>query len=69
MKPVPLGAIHSTHDEFVPLAHIQRVLEHASEPKKLWIIKAADHRFSDNLTELDQCLLEAITWVTQHPAQ
>jgi alpha-beta hydrolase superfamily lysophospholipase len=69
MRPIPLGAIHSTHDEFVPLPHIQRVMERASEPKKLWVIKAADHRFSDNLAELDQCLLEAITWVRQHSAR
>jgi hypothetical protein len=69
MAPVPLGAIHSTHDEFVPIAEVQRVLERAQEPKKLWIIRAADHRFSDNLTEFDQCLLEAITWITQHSAR
>lgn len=66
MAPIPLGAIHSTHDEFVPVARVQHLLERAKEPKKLWIIKAADHRFSDNLPEFDTCLLEAITWITQH---
>jgi hypothetical protein len=66
IAPVPLGAIHSTHDEFAPVAEIQRVLDHAHEPKKLWVINAADHRFSDNLTEFDQSLLEAIDWVTRH---
>ena len=69
MAPVPLAAIHSTKDEFVPVADVQRVLERAREPKKLWIIRAADHRFSDNLAELDQCLLEAITWITRHSAK
>ena len=69
VAPVPLAAIHSTHDEFVPVAEVQHVLERAKEPKKLWIIKAADHRFSDNLAEFDQCLLEAITWITQHSAK
>ena len=34
---------------------------------KLWIIKAADHRFSDNLAEFDQCLLEAMTWISSRP--
>jgi alpha-beta hydrolase superfamily lysophospholipase len=68
VAPVPLGAIHSTHDEFVPVAEVQRVLERANEPKKLWIINAADHRFSDNLAEFDQCLLEAISWITRHSA-
>ena len=63
VAPLPLGAIHSTQDEFVPVSEIQQVMAHAKEPKKLWIIKAADHRFSDNLAEFDQCLLEAITWI------
>ena len=69
MAPVPLGAIHSMHDEFVPVAEVQRVLERAREPKKLWIIKAADHRFSDNLAEFDRCLLEAITWITRNSSR
>jgi alpha-beta hydrolase superfamily lysophospholipase len=69
LAPVPLGAIHSTHDEFVPVAEVQHVLERAKEPKKLWIIEAADHRFSNNLAEFDKCLLEAITWITQHSAR
>ena len=69
LTPVPLGAIHSTQDEFVPVAQVQQVFERAKEPKKLWIIKAADHRFSDNVAEFDQCLLEAITWITRHSAR
>ena len=69
VAPVPLGAIHSTRDEFVPIAEVQKVFARAKEPKKLWIIKAADHRFSDNLAEFDQCLLEAINWITQHSAR
>jgi alpha-beta hydrolase superfamily lysophospholipase len=69
VAPVPLGLIHSTKDEFVPVAQAQDMLERAQEPKRLWIIKAADHRFSDNLPEFDKCLLEAITWITQHSAK
>jgi fermentation-respiration switch protein FrsA (DUF1100 family) len=63
VAPTPLAAIHSTQDEFVPLAEAQRVLDSAKDPKRLWVIKASDHRFSDNLTEFDQRLLEAIAWV------
>jgi len=66
--PTPLGAIHSTQDEFVPLTQIQKVFDVAREPKKLWIVKASDHRFSDNLQEFDRQLLEAIAWVTEHAA-
>jgi alpha/beta superfamily hydrolase len=64
VAPLPLGAIHSTQDEFVPVSQIQRVMAQAKEPKRLWIIKAADHRFSDNLAEFDQALLDAINWMT-----
>jgi hypothetical protein len=42
---------------------VQQMMTRASDPKKLWVITAADHRFSDNLSELDRRLLEAIDWV------
>jgi type IV secretory pathway VirJ component len=63
VAPVPLAAIHSTHDEFVPLAETERVLEAARAPKKLWIVPASNHRFSDNPAGLEQGLVEAIGWV------
>jgi fermentation-respiration switch protein FrsA (DUF1100 family) len=66
VAPTPLAAIHSTHDEFVPLAVVQRVLNRAAEPKRLWIVEASDHRFSDILPEFDRRLLEAIDWVRAH---
>jgi fermentation-respiration switch protein FrsA (DUF1100 family) len=66
VAPLPLVAIHSTQDEFVPVAEVQRVLQSAKEPKQLWIVKASDHRFSDNLPEFDRRLLEAIAWVKEH---
>jgi fermentation-respiration switch protein FrsA (DUF1100 family) len=67
--PVPLGAIHSTQDEYVPLAEVQKVFDAASEPKKLWIVKASNHRFSDNLQEFDRRLLEAMAWIAQNAAR
>ncbi|MEZ5291974.1 MAG: AcvB/VirJ family lysyl-phosphatidylglycerol hydrolase [Vicinamibacterales bacterium] len=65
IAPVPLAAIHSTHDEYVPQGEVQRVLDAASEPKRLWLVPAADHRFSDNLPEFDRRLFEALAWVDQ----
>ena len=65
VAPAPLAAIHSTRDEFVPLSEVQRVLSAAREPKKLWIVNAGDHRFSDNLAEFDRRLIEALGWVVQ----
>jgi len=66
IAPLPLAAIHSTHDEFVPVTEVERIVQAASEPKRLWIVNASNHRFSDNLEEFDRQLLEAIEWVTAH---
>ena len=63
MTPAPLAVIHSTQDEFVPLSEVRRVVDAAREPKRLWVVRASDHRFSDNLEEFDQRLLEAVAWV------
>ena len=68
VAPTPFAAIHSTRDEFVSVADIHRVFDAAKEPKRLWIVKASDHRFSDNLGEFDRRLAEAIAWVTQNVA-
>jgi len=69
VAPTPLGAIHSTQDEFVALSKVEDLLERANEPKKLWIVKASDHRFSDNLPEFDRRLLEAIAWFSENAAR
>ena len=66
VAPVPLAAIHSTHDEFVPVAEIGACSTRARDPKRLWIVNASNHRFSDNLEEFDRRLLEAIAWVNEH---
>jgi fermentation-respiration switch protein FrsA (DUF1100 family) len=66
VTPVPLAAIHSTRDEFVPEADVRRLMDRASEPKRLWIVNASDHRFSNNVAEFDRRLLESIEWVRQH---
>jgi len=66
VSPVPLAAIHSTEDEFVPLAEVQQILQKANPPKKLWVVRASDHRFSGNTAEFDQRLLEALAWVKQN---
>ena len=63
LAPVPLAAIHSTHDEYVPLTEIQSVLATAGEPKRLWVVDAGNHHFGDNLAEFDRSLLEAVAWV------
>jgi fermentation-respiration switch protein FrsA (DUF1100 family) len=69
VAPVPIAAIHSTHDEFVSVAQIRQVFDRAREPKKLWVVDASDHRFSDNLREFDRRLFEAVTWITNNAAR
>ena len=64
--PVPLAAIHSTSDEFVPESDVRKLMARASEPKRLWMVTASDHRFSGNVPEFDRRLLESIEWVRQN---
>jgi len=66
VAPVPLALVQSTHDEFVPLADTQRMLDRASAPKRLWLVEAANHRFSNNLPEFGARLMEAIEWVRRN---
>jgi hypothetical protein len=66
VSPLPLALLHSTNDESAPLADARRMIGLGGEPKRLWVVKASDHRFSDNLIDFDRSLLEAIDWVRQN---
>jgi virulence protein VirJ len=63
VSPVPLAEIHSTHDEFLPLDQAKAMFERAGQPKKMWVIEAANHRFSNNRPELNRRMLEALQWL------
>jgi len=63
MSPLPLAEIHSTHDEFLPLEQAKAMFARASQPKRMWVVEAANHRFSDNRAELNRVLLEALEWI------
>jgi dienelactone hydrolase len=63
VNPTPLAEIHSTHDEFLPLEKARAMFAHAGEPKRMWVIEAANHRFSDKRDELDRHILEALEWI------
>jgi fermentation-respiration switch protein FrsA (DUF1100 family) len=60
---VPLAAIHATEDEFVPVDEVKRLLALPGGPRKLTILVAADHRFSDKQPQLQQAILEALEWM------
>jgi len=63
VAPTPLALISSSHDEFVAEGEVDRILAAARAPKRLWMIDAADHRFSDRQEQLARGLADAITWV------
>lgn len=63
VSPLPLALFRSTHDEFVSRTESDAIWARASEPRRLWTIEAANHRFSDNQPELHRRLLEAIAWI------
>ncbi len=63
IAPIPLAEIHSTHDEFLSLDQARKMFAKAGEPKRMWVIEAANHRFSNNRSELDARILEALHWI------
>lgn len=63
VAPVPLAAIHSTHDEFAPSSEIRDVMAQARPPSRLWLVEASNHRFSGNEAELWRRLEEAVDWI------
>jgi pimeloyl-ACP methyl ester carboxylesterase len=62
MSPIPLALIHSLHDEYVPLSEAKNVFAHAQQPRRLWLVTASNHRFSDNEAEFESSLSEAVAW-------
>jgi alpha-beta hydrolase superfamily lysophospholipase len=63
VAPLPVVAIHSTRDEFVSVDEVRRVMDRALEPKQLWLIEAANHRFSGKEPDLNQKLMDSIAWI------
>jgi alpha-beta hydrolase superfamily lysophospholipase len=69
VAPIPLAAIQSTHDEFVPLSEAEDIMKRAAEPKRLIVIESSNHRFSSNIGEFDRRLIEALQWIeNQRPS-
>lgn len=65
VAPVPLVAIHATKDEFTTVEDVKRVMDRAAEPKRLRILEASNHRFSDNRAGLQKELLDCIEWIRE----
>lgn len=63
VSPIPLAWLRSAHDEYIPARESDHGFALARQPARQWTINAGDHRFSDNLQELDRRLLEALDWI------
>lgn len=63
----PLLILHGDADETVPVDEAYELYGLANEPKKLCILKGADHRLSAAPVR-DQALTEALSWLCGHVA-
>jgi dienelactone hydrolase len=68
IAPIPLAMIQSATDDYSTDADRAALLNAAKPPKKMIMIGAANHRFTDKLPELRTELLGAIAWITTSAA-
>jgi alpha-beta hydrolase superfamily lysophospholipase len=63
IAPVPLWMIHSTKDEYVKEEDFRLFERLAGPPKRLVLIDASNHRFTDRLPQLRQQVLAGLAWI------
>ena len=63
ISPVPFAMLQSTHDEYVPQRDYEQCFARAKEPKRLILIDASNHRFTDKREELQAQFLGALDWI------
>jgi fermentation-respiration switch protein FrsA (DUF1100 family) len=68
VSPVPLYMIQSIKDEYVPKAEYERLDASAREPKKLVLIDASNHRFTDKRPELRAAYAAGLGWIARQRA-
>jgi fermentation-respiration switch protein FrsA (DUF1100 family) len=66
VSPVPVWMIQSTTDEYVTEADFRTLERAARPPKRLVLVDAGNHRFTDRLPVLRQGVLEGLVWM-QNP--
>jgi hypothetical protein len=57
--------IQSSKDEYVPKAEYERLEAAARDPKKLVLIDASNHRFTDRRPELRSAYRAGLAWISQ----
>jgi alpha/beta superfamily hydrolase len=65
VAPVPLFMVQSTIDEYVTEADYRLFERLAQEPKRLVLIRASNHRFTDRKKELKDTLLAGLGWIAE----
>jgi type IV secretory pathway VirJ component len=65
VSPLPLVMLQSKKDEYVPESDYRELDALARAPKKLVLIDASNHRFTDRRKELQAEYLAALAWIQQ----
>ena len=63
IAPKPLWMVQSTRDEYVSEADYRRFETAAREPRRLVLIDAGNHRFTDRIAELERQLQAGLDWI------
>jgi type IV secretory pathway VirJ component len=63
IAPKPLWMLQSTKDEYVPASDYQRFHATARDPKRLVLIEASNHRFTDRIPDLQRELSAGLAWI------
>lgn len=66
ISPVPLWMIQSTRDEYVTEADYRAIENAARPPKRLVLVDAGNHRFTNRLPVLRQHVVAGLEWI-QNP--
>lgn len=69
VAPLPLAAIQSAHDAFVPSREVMKILAQTTGPTRLWVVGSGNHGFGRGRGEIEDRLLEAIAWVAAKSLQ
>jgi len=69
VSPLPLCMIQSTTDEYVAEADYRLFERVARDPKKLVLINASNHRFTDRRPELQREVVACLAWMAGVPRQ
>jgi dienelactone hydrolase len=65
ISPLPLVMLQSKKDEYVPESDYRELDARAKPPKKLVLIDASNHRFTDRRKELRAEYLAALAWIQE----